>query len=275
MNPPVPIEAIREALPEATDVEPLDGGGQGFVWRVVVGGREEALKILDPAKADRADREVEALKAISSLYVMRFYGTIDIRHGDQSYQAIRGEFIRGGTVHSKQAACEWPNSDDVRSFAGGVMRGIDAIHATERGHRDIKPQNIGLRDGKWGEPVILDLGLARDLLGTSITAYPGRLGTAPFMAPEQLRGERAPRRSDIYSAGVVLFLLATGRHPYIEVGESLSLDELLDRQEASDWPRWDGGDADLRPVIEPLLAFEANARPRAKGVLQLLEGGPS
>ncbi|MGI9020102.1 MAG: serine/threonine-protein kinase [Solirubrobacterales bacterium] len=271
MSAPVPEEAIRKALPDATEIEPLDGGGQGFVWRVVVAGREEALKLLDPAKSDRADREVAALQAISSPYVMRFYGTLEIEHDGQRCQAIRGEFISGGTVHSKLAADERPDAEGALAFVQGLVRGLGEIHATERGHRDIKPQNIAVRDGRWEAPVILDLGLARDLLATSITAYPGQLGTAVFMAPEQLRGERAPRRSDIFAAGVVLFVLSVGRHPFMEDGETLSVDELLARQEAAEWPIWDGVDDRVRRVMEPMLAFEANARPRAGSVLNLIE----
>lgn len=266
MPGPVPEDTIRRALREATDIEPLDGGGQGFVWRVVVDGREEALKLLDPAKAERAEREIEALQAIASPHVMGFYGTLEIDHDGVRYQAIRGEFIPGGTVQHKLSDGERPDSAAALAFIEGTMLGVAQIHAAERAHRDIKPQNIALREGRWEQPVILDLGLARDLLATSITAYPGQLGTAVFMAPEQLRGERAPRRADIFAAGVVAYLLAAGRHPYIENEEALSIDELLSRQEASCWPDWEGVVDVIRDVVEPMLAFEASSRPRAAAV---------
>lgn len=273
MPGPVPEDTIRRALPEATDVEPLDGGGQGFVWRVVVGGREEALKLLDPAKAERADREIEALQAISCPHVMGFYDTLEIDHGGVRYQAIRGEFIPGGTVQRRLNDGERPDPAAVLAFIEGTMLGIAEIHATERAHRDIKPQNVALRGGRWEEPVILDLGLARDLLATSITGYPGQLGTAVFMAPEQLRGERAPRRTDTFAAGVVAFLVAAGRHPYIGDGETLSIEELLSRQEATGWPDWEGVDDAIRDVVEPMLAFEASSRPRAVAVAKASSEG--
>jgi eukaryotic-like serine/threonine-protein kinase len=65
----------------------------------------------------------------------------------------------------------------------GVLDGLVTIHGAEIVHRDIRPGNVALRHNAWTNPVILDLGLVRDLMGDSITVYPNLLGTIPFMSP--------------------------------------------------------------------------------------------
>jgi serine/threonine protein kinase len=143
---------------------------------------------------------------------------------------------------------------------------------------------VGLRGGRWDDPVVLDLGLVRDLVGDSITVYPHLIGTGLWMAPEQLRQERAVKRSDIYAVGVMLFSALARRHPFFAaVGETLTLLELDARIADSAWPDFAAPQpiaADIRPELARLLAYEAFERPKAGAAAAAIEqltaarGGP-
>ena len=80
-------------------------------------------------------------------------------------------------------------------------------------HRDIKPPNIILRNGVWSDPVIIDLGLCR-LVDSSFTVYPWAGGTWPYMAPEQIRGERTFDRTDMWAIAVTAAEVAARAHPF-------------------------------------------------------------
>jgi serine/threonine-protein kinase len=101
-----------------------------------------------------------------------------------------------------------------------LLDGLCAAHAEGIIHRDLKPGN--LRETLDGRLKILDFGLARTLnsdldVTQSIATTSGVVGTLPYMAPEQLRGEYADVRTDIYAIGVVLYELATGSRPFPEI----------------------------------------------------------
>lgn len=270
-------DAVRDAIGEVEDLESLGGGGQGRVWRVKQGGVENVVKVLDAdADSARVEREVQALKAVNSPRVMSFLDTLTVAFDGKDLPAIQGEFIPGGTVADRLAADDRPSVDDALACSKGVLEGVAAIHELDLVHRDIKPQNVALRDGKWGEPVVLDLGLVRDL-ETSITRYPNLVGTLPYMAPEQLRQERAVQRTDVFGIGAMLFLLLTGELPYVDnsADQGLGAEEwrraMLDRVDQPGWPRWshvqgalDPGVADL---LARLLADEAYERPSVEAAI--------
>jgi serine/threonine-protein kinase len=135
---------------------------------------------------------------------------------DREIPYLDFEFIAGGDldfwirVNGKVAERE------AVDLASGLLQGVAALHKVHVLHRDIKPANIGLRDGDPRQPVLLDLGLAKLLDLESITRYPSHIGTAMYMSPEQLRGERAVKGSDVWAVGVVLHEVLTGRHPFFE-----------------------------------------------------------
>jgi serine/threonine-protein kinase len=197
---------------------------------------------------------------------MRFSEEGSLEHSGIAYPYIIGEFVPGGSIAYRLENDDWPTEEQALASVIGTLGGLAAIHAQELVHRDIKPGNIALRNGDWSDPVILDLGLVRDLLGDSITVYPNLLGTVPFMAPEQLRKERAVKRSDVFAAGVTLFALLTRRHPFIDPGErDLAIEVLEERVRDEDRPRWSevtGVEDDVQEVLDRLLRADAFERPR-------------
>jgi len=276
-TPRIPVDAVRRAFPELTTIEFLDAGGQSDVWKVAIDGKTEILRVLVKAtEAGRVAREMAALSSIDSPHVMRVYEVRELEHDEATHKVVRAEFIDGPSLAqaSQQSA---PDVAAVIACAAGVLRALSELHERDLVHRDIKPQNAILRGGDWRRPVVLDLGYIRDLVAPPLTEYPARIGTVQFMAPEQLRHEPAVLRSDIYALGITLFLLSSGTHPFVGIGETqLEVDEVLRRMEAEDWPDWvrlpSPGAPALRRFIEPMLAYEPYERPSARKALARAEG---
>ena len=275
-DPRIPESALRSAIDGVDELAFIDRGGQGDAWRLRRnGGDDEVLKVIVGADPARVLREIEVMRTINDPRVMRFTEAGSLAHSGTTYPYIIGEYISGRSVANCLQADDWPDEREALMTMVGVLWGLAAIHSSEVVHRDIKPGNIALREDDWADPVILDLGLVRNVLGTSITVYPNLLGTVPFMAPEQLRKERAVRRSDVFAAGVTLFLLLTRKHPFFDGGEhEVAIEVLEERIRDEDRPLWDqvnGVADDVREILERMLMPDAFQRPRAEFAADVLQ----
>jgi serine/threonine protein kinase len=196
----------------------LGSGGMGQVFRVVdqSGGQELALKVLRPLDGDGGDRarrfqrEIEMLKRIRHPAVLRIldWGTsptglffvTELVGGEDLKLAIR----RRGP---------WP-APEAAALGATLADALAAAHAQGVIHRDVKPNNVMVaRDGSLR---LLDFGLARGsgIDVTTLTRTGTMLGTPGYMSPEQFDGHGVDERSDLYSLGVVLFEVLTGRLPF-------------------------------------------------------------
>jgi serine/threonine-protein kinase len=112
-----------------------------------------------------------------------------------------------------------------------IARGLEELHARALVHRDLKPDNVLV--GRGGEVKIADFGVAHDAKARSLTRSGVSLGTPAYMSPEQLRGEKADPRTDLFALGVLFYELLSGRTPYAETEASASHEEssLLQRIE--------------------------------------------
>ena len=213
------------------------------------------------------------MKAVDSPNVMRFTEAGQLEHNGTIYPFIIGEYVSERSMAAWLEADEWPDEKQALLATAGCLRGLAAVHAVDVVHRDVKPGNIALRGDDWATPVLLDLGLVRNLLGETITIYPAALGTVPFMAPEQLRGEPAVRRSDVFAAGVMLFYMLTKRHPFLEENEQVAIEVFEERIRDDDRPNWEaaGLDGDVREILSLMLRSNAYERPRAAPAAEIVE----
>ena len=227
-------EAIREAL--GTDsVSYLGTGAFGETWRAQLNNVETACKIiyrLDNSP-ERLAREIASYKRVRSANVVTLYRARYISVNSERRVCLEFEYIEGGDLAKAVAEQRKPAERELHSLARGLLNGVAALHSADLLHRDLKPANIALRNGDFSLPVILDLGLAKLLDLESITRYPTHVGTAMYMAPEQLRQERALRASDLWAVGVVLHEAATGVHPYFTEGETLTWEDVFKRLECT------------------------------------------
>jgi serine/threonine protein kinase len=257
----------------AERVRHLGTGGFGDTWLLQRGATTQVAKVLcDPDYPfDRLKREVEGLRrAEASPHVVRLEGVNRVSLSVGPRVALRFEYIQGGDVITRLRAGCWPSQAQTVQFAVGVLRGLVALHEKDAIHRDLKPENIALRTtGGWDQPVILDLGLSKFLDQPSITVYPAMLGTAPYMAPEQVAGQGARKAADLWAIGVVLYLLLTRKHPFY-TADRLNQEQALERLRAGA-PPLTGVDTRVGSLVKRLLSFEPYERGSATRALKELQ----
>jgi len=223
---------IGAQLGPYTVLSKLGEGGMGEVYRAhdTRLARDVAVKILPAAFADDADRrtrferEAQAIAALSHPNILAIFdvGTY-VPSGEGAAQTpvmcMVTELLDGESLRDRMAAGRLPLSKAV-DCARQIASGLAAAHAKGITHRDIKPENVFVT--KDGHVKILDFGLTKQSSHQtsdatrlqSATAAGVVLGTVGYMSPEQVRGEAADARSDIFSFGIVLFELLAGERPF-------------------------------------------------------------
>jgi eukaryotic-like serine/threonine-protein kinase len=202
-------------------VEKLGQGGMGVVYRAfdTLLQRVVAVKIISGTiesgseQRERFFREARAAGQLSHRNIITIHDLGE--HEGQPYLAM--EYLEGQDLQHRLARPERMSLARKVELAIEICEGLEFAHARGVVHRDIKPANIFITDN--GTAKILDFGLAR-LMTSELTNSKVMMGTINYMAPEQVRGERADQRSDIFALGVVLYELLGGRKAF--EGESVA-----------------------------------------------------
>jgi serine/threonine-protein kinase len=192
----------------------LGAGGMGVVYKALDLQLERtvALKFLLPQAAFSKDERQQLLREAKSASQLD-HANIGVVHGLE--QTPDGEwfivmaYYEGGTLERKIGSLLTVQALDI---AAQVARGLAEAHAHNIIHRDIKPSNVMF--GAGGVVKIVDFGIARLMPTASATLSTDAKGTAAYMAPEQIVGRGADHRSDIWSLGVVLAQMLTGKYPF-------------------------------------------------------------
>src|SRR5215831_2592327 len=225
----------------------LGEGGMGIVYEAEDTrlGRHVALKLLpdnlphDPTAFQRLQREARAACRLNHPNIC----TIHEIEEDDGRPVIVMELLEGESLKVRLGGGRPIPLAEALDLGIQLADAVQAAHTLGIIHRDIKPANIFLT--RQGSPKILDFGLAKlaagaqfgehgaaalDEMEESLTTVGAILGTASYMSPEQARGDPLDTRTDIFSLGVVLYLMTTGEQPFQRKNRVLTLDAILNSQ---------------------------------------------
>ena len=242
---------------------PLKPGGMANLWRVT--HPEHALPMVmklpfvqpgeNPIAIISFEVEGMILPRLTGEHAPRF-----VKAGDFSNPYIVMEFIAGTSLKARLDDTPLP-ADEVAAIGGKIAIALHDLHSRHVIHLDLKPSNVIMRED--GEAALIDFGLSRhdqlpDLVAEEVS---GPIGTGPYIAPEQVQGDRSDPRSDLFALGVILYFLATGERPFgdpqsaREWRRRLWRDPLPPRAWNRDVPSW------LQEIILRCLEADPDARP--------------
>ena len=211
----------------------IASGGMGEVYRAhdPVLDREVAIKILHTKLADDAgfiDRFRREARSAGMLSHPNIVAVHDWGETAGTYFMVM-EFIRGPNLRTFLMRDGVLQPAQAAEVVSGVLAALE--HAHEQGivHRDIKPENVMVT--RSGAVKVADFGLARAFADARVSQAPGTVtGTVQYLAPEQIEGERADPRTDLYATGIVLFELLTGQIPFTgETSVAIAYKHLRER----------------------------------------------
>lgn len=289
MSPPkITLAQVSALLPEARDIVYVGQGGQKTVFAAAIGKKRWAVKFLEPGVPDeqvslgdanrdvvftRAAREVKMMQQCDCPHLVKI-GPIGLRNGDLAGQPVvyyTEEFIEGDDLKDYLRQKGPMTRAELIRLGTQMTAAISAIWTCRMIHRDIKPGNI-MRRSVSGDFVLLDMGCLFDLAGESLSMAP--VGTPLYFSPEQLDFANRRRvldfRSDLFALGVVLYEMATGKHPFQSSRLSSAVDlvsRILNSTPVEPRLVWKTVPQELSQIIMRLLAKQPALRYRKTSML--------
>jgi eukaryotic-like serine/threonine-protein kinase len=243
-SPPVTPSALKPGsmLGDYEILSQIGAGGMGVVYRArdIRLGRLVAIKVLpahlssDASRLKRFEQEAQSAAALNHPNILAVYQL-------GSYQGapyLVSELLEGETL--REELKQGPLSQErALDYAQQIADGMSAAHERRIIHRDLKPENLFVTNE--GRVKILDFGLAKlteadsgsaeTVASVGVQTHPGMIaGTVGYMSPEQVRGEKLDTRTDLFSFGVVLYEMVTGRRPFEGDTSGVTFEAILNRQ---------------------------------------------
>jgi serine/threonine protein kinase len=197
-------------------LQELGRGGMGIVFKAMDRETSElvALKVLRPEvledklMMERFKNELRIARKITHKNVCRIYEFTHIQQGP----CIAMEYVEGETIRSLLNRIGVFSLRSALDITRQICSGLREAHAQGVAHRDLKPENLMM--DRYGQIKIMDFGIARIFSGHSATTFAGIVGTPAYMAPEQVENRTVDQRADIYSCGLIVYEMVTGREVF-------------------------------------------------------------
>ena len=217
---------INQTISHYKIIEKLGEGGMGVVYKAedTKLHREVALKFLPPHASENAEtkarflQEAQAAASLNHPNICTIYGVDE--HQGQMFMAM--EYVDGGTLRRK---LPYREVNEVLGIALQIGEALHDAHAKGIVHRDVKAENIMLT--ARGDAKVMDFGLAKLKGSLKLTRTRSTVGTLAYMAPEQIQGGTVDTRSDIFSFGVLLYEMLTGKLPFRGEHEAAMMYSIL------------------------------------------------
>jgi len=278
---------IGQTLLHYRITEKLGAGGMGEVWRATDTrlGRDVAIKVLpeafarDPERVARFEREARVLASLNHPNIAAIHGFEQA--GERHFLVL--EYVPGPTLAEKIAGGPL-EIDEALRLSRQIAEALEEAHDKAVVHRDLKPANVKVTPE--GKVKVLDFGLAKALAGdpgdpsqsATLTVAATRagviMGTAAYMSPEQARGQRLDRRTDIWAFGCVLYEMLSGRRAF--GGENITdiIAAIVTRE--PDWSKLPGATpAGVHRLLRRCLEKDPKDRLRDIGDAPILTETPA
>ena len=227
---------MLERIGNCRILEEVASGGMAVVYRAVQDplGRTVAIKALKTSVAaeenvvTRFEREAKSLANLQHENIIHVYDF----HQERGAMFIVMEYVQGIDLYDLLEKCGRLPYDVAAIVAMQVARALDYVHYRGIVHRDIKPANIMI--ARTGGVKVMDFGIARDTSFGDLTEAGTGIGTPAYMSPEQVLGDKLDARSDIFSLGVVLYQMVTGKKPFVEDEKKSAMHKIrLEKHESA------------------------------------------
>lgn len=198
----------------------LGSGGMATVYRArdTELGREVAIKMMHPHLAKRPEyaerfrREARAVAALRHPHIIEIHDFVSLEDAGSPVTFMVSELVEGPSLADFLEGHERILAEVSALLGAHIADALACAHGAGIIHRDVKPENVLIATG--GRVVLTDFGIARVIEGDTMTATGALIGSPSYMSPEQAKGLRPVAASDIFSLGVLLYRLATGRLPF-------------------------------------------------------------
>ena len=201
-------------------VEKIGSGGMAIVYKAKCRllDRYVAIKILKEEFTEDDDfirkfrRESQAAASLSHPNIMNIYDVGSVENEKNKIHYIVMEYIKGKTLKEVITEKGKLSTDETVSFSKQIAEALSHAHKNHIIHRDIKPHNIMITEDNRLK--VTDFGIARAVTSSTITTTSSVLGSVHYFSPEQARGGYTDEKSDIYSLGIVMYEMLTGKVPF-------------------------------------------------------------
>jgi serine/threonine protein kinase len=243
----------------------IGAGGMGRVYlSFTPGGRAVAVKIIrsefgsDPEFRERFAREVSIAQQVNGIHIAQLIDS----GSDNGVPWLASAYVAGPSLAQVIAAHGPLPAHTVLALAGRIAESLGAIHATGMVHRDLKPGNILLDESG---PKVIDFGIVRAATPTATGRSSHRtfIGSPPFMAPEQIRGQKVTPATDVFALGATLYYLCTGESAF----SADFADGVLYRV-IHDEPDYDACPEQVRELIRVCLHKDPAERPSTQRIIE-------